>query len=52
MSLDLWVKYKVFGTIVLSMTFMVGHTMWLSGKQLPEAAEDAEKVADAIVSEP
>lgn len=51
-NLDLWVKYKVFGTIVLSMTFMVGHTMWLSGKQLPEAAEEAEKVADAVVSEP
>jgi len=51
-DLDTWVKYKVFGTIVLSMTFMVGHSMWLSGKQLPEAAEDAEKVADAVVSEP
>jgi intracellular septation protein len=51
-SLDTWVKYKVFGTIVLSMGFMVSHTMWLSGKQLPEAAADAETVADAVVSEP
>ena len=51
-SVDLWVKYKVFGTIALSMTFMIGHTMWLSGKQLPEAAEAAETVAEAVVSEP
>jgi intracellular septation protein len=51
-SLDTWVKYKVFGTIALSMTFMLSHTMWLSGKQLPEAAEAAETVAEAVFSEP
>jgi len=51
-SLDLWVKYKVFGTIALSMIFMVGHTMWLSGRQLPEALEAAETVAQEVLSEP
>lgn len=30
----------------------MGRTMWLSGKQLPEAVEAAETVADAVVSEP
>lgn len=43
-SLDLWVKYKVFGTIAMSMIFMVGHAYWLSGRQLPELASELSHV--------
>ncbi len=58
-SLDLWVKYKVFGTITMSMIFMVGHSMWLSGRQIPElsgelglAAEVAHEMSEIGPSEP
>ena len=37
-SLEFWVRYKVFGTIILSLGFMVGHAMWLQGRQQPQAA--------------
>jgi len=35
-TLEQWVKYKVFGTIILSLTFMMGHAMWLQSRQLPK----------------
>lgn len=51
-SLDLWVKYKVFGTIILSMAFMLGHTLWISRQQLPEAVANIETASEAVISEP
>lgn len=35
-SLDLWIRYKVFGTMVLTLGFILAHTAWLKDRQLPE----------------
>ena len=50
-SLDTWVKFKVFGTMILSSTFMIGHAMWLNGRQLPELPELAEELHQLTLGE-
>lgn len=43
-SLDTWVKFKVFGTMALSFTFMLSHGAWLSKRQLPPVLHELSQV--------